>query len=241
MRGTRNGGGRSVSSRQARVTPTVRTMEIRPLRHIGPDPLPAFIRLTPTCVMRPAATRLAETGTSETTGREAGTTDSGNGRWKTCADHCWPVQISARTTTALRRALRTALHELQDHGVDRKAVAFFGKHRLDGAIAFGTQHVLHFHRFDDRKRLAGFDLLARCHGDRDDQPGHRTQKLFARIHRDFSGHQSGGFGFALRVDEGPGFDAAMEQEEAVEDGTNLHGDRHAIDGPMPYRLAGLPG
>src|SRR5262252_9506847 len=87
MRGTRNGGGRSVSSPQARVTPTVRTMEIRPIRHIGPDPLPAFIRLTPTCVMCPVATRLAETGTSETTGREAGTTGSGDGRWKTCADH----------------------------------------------------------------------------------------------------------------------------------------------------------
>src|ERR1700730_4491781 len=135
----------------------------------------------------------------------------------------------------------TPLRELEDHGIDRKAVALFGEDRLDGAVAFGAQHVLHFHRLYDRPRLARLDLLPHRDGDRDDKARHRADEFLAGVGRDLDGHEPGSGGFAFRIDEGLGLDAAMEQTEAIEDGAHLHGDRRAVDGALPHRLPRLPG
>src|ERR1700730_11085254 len=135
----------------------------------------------------------------------------------------------------------TPLRELEDHGIDRKAVALFGEDRLDGAVAFGAQHVLHFHRLDDRQRLACLDLLARHYGDRDDKARHRADEFLTGVGRDLDGHEPGSGGLGLCIEEGLAFNPAMDQDTTVEDGANLHGDRHAVDGALPHRLARLPG
>src|ERR1700722_20396097 len=133
------------------------------------------------------------------------------------------------------------LRKLQDHGIDRKAVALFGKDRLDGAVAFGAQHVLHLHRLDDRQRLARLDVLPHRDGDRDDKARHRADEFLAGVGRDLDGHEPGGGGFALRIDEGLSLDATVEKDEAVEDGANRRGDRHPVNVAPPHRLARLPG
>src|SRR5262249_46811811 len=93
----------------------------------------------------------------------------------------------------------------------------------------------------DRKRLARLDLLADRDGDRDDEARHRAQQLLAGVGSNFGRHQPGGRGLAFRIDEGLGFNAAMKQAKAIADGTHLHGDGRAVDGAVPYGLAGLPG
>ena len=52
-----------------------------------------------------------------------------------------------------------ASRELEDHLIDREAVAGLRAQFGDRAVALGAQHVLHLHRLDDGERLAGLDLL----------------------------------------------------------------------------------
>src|SRR3546814_7255685 len=51
--------------------------------------------------------------------------------------------------------------ELDDDLIGGEAVARFGGDRLDHAVAFGAQDILHLHRLDDAEFLAGLDLPAR--------------------------------------------------------------------------------
>src|SRR5271165_6056986 len=66
--------------------------------------------------------------------------------------------------------------EFEDYLVDGEAVARAGADARDAAIPFGAQHILHFHRLDDRERLAGFHLLALLDDDRGEQTRHRRQQ-----------------------------------------------------------------
>src|SRR5262249_29693285 len=71
--------------------------------------------------------------------------------------------------------IRRPSAEFQDHCVYSKAIARFYVDFLYGAVDFRAQHVLHFHRLNNRHGFAGLDLLAFLHGNRNNKTRHRTK------------------------------------------------------------------
>ena len=51
--------------------------------------------------------------------------------------------------------------KLDNRLIHGQAIAGLGQHFRHHAIPVGVQYILHLHRFDDRQRFAGPDLLAR--------------------------------------------------------------------------------
>src|SRR5262249_52111613 len=130
--------------------------------------------------------------------------------------------------------------EFEDNGVHGQAVAWLGIDLPDRAVDLGTQHVLHFHRFHHRDRLAGFDFLAFFHSDRNDKAGHRAKHFLSRVGNLSWRHQAGIGGFPLRVYVGSGFHAPMAEGKAVRYVAYLHRDRLLIERPGPDGIARLP-
>src|SRR5205085_4182517 len=103
--------------------------------------------------------------------------------------------------------------EFEDYLVDREAVTRVGADPRDAAVAFGAQHILHLHRFDDGERLAGFHLLALLDDDRRKQARHRRQQQARGVRRLLLRHQRKQLGTPRRQHLGAAYDAAMHQPE----------------------------
>src|SRR5215510_5443068 len=130
--------------------------------------------------------------------------------------------------------------EFEDNGIHGQAIARLGIDLLHRTVDLGTQHVFHLHRFHDGHRLPGFDFLALFHGDRNDETGHRAKDFLSRVGNLSWRHQARIPGFALGVDIGPRFHAAMAQGKAVRYVAHLHRDRPVIQCPSPDGIARLP-
>lgn len=84
--------------------------------------------------------------------------------------------LAIGSTMAARSALLTSyrlLIELDDDLIDRQAFSRLRDDHPHPAILFGFEHVLHFHRLDDRQLLAGGHLLPGAHRNFAQQPRHR--------------------------------------------------------------------
>src|SRR6266700_612589 len=130
--------------------------------------------------------------------------------------------------------------EFQNQRVHRQRRAGGGMDLLHGAVAFGAQHVLHLHRFDHRKRLAGLDLLSLRDRDRDHEPGHRAQQFLAGVDRGHDRHQAGGGGLRLGEHVDGDFDALMREPDAIGNRAHLDRDRVSVDRAAPDRLTRHP-
>src|SRR5450631_2473452 len=135
---------------------------------------------------------------------------------------------------------RASLRKLQNHRVDRQAVARLGVDLFHYAVDLGAQHVFHLHGFHHRYGLAGLDLLAFLDRDRHHQSRHRAEHVLAGVGDLLRRHQPRITGLAGGVDEDLGLYAAVSERKAVRKGPNLHRDRLAVDGAAPQRVARLP-
>ena len=84
-----------------------------------------------------------------------------------------PYSQSSRWVTTVHRGYRRAtfLFEFEDRLIHHQAVAGLGQHLGHHAIPLGVQHILHFHCFDHRQRLAGSDFLTRLTATLVNKPG----------------------------------------------------------------------
>src|SRR5262249_28907883 len=130
--------------------------------------------------------------------------------------------------------------ELEDHGIHRKAIARFCIDLLYDAVNFRTQHVLHLHRLDNRHGLAGLDLLALFHGDRNNETRHRTKDLFPGIADLLWRHHPRITRLAFSIDIGSSFNAAIAQRKTVRNGPHLPRSGSISDRAAPDHIAWLP-
>src|SRR6478752_520886 len=130
--------------------------------------------------------------------------------------------------------------EFEDYGIHRETVARFCVDFLYSAVDFRAQHVLHLHRLDNRHGLAGLDLLAFFHGDRNNETRHRTKDQFPGIADLLLRHQPRITRLAFSIDIGSAFNAPIAQRKTVRNGPHLHRNRAIIDRAAPDHIAWLP-
>src|SRR3546814_1718687 len=95
-----------------------------------------------------------------------------------------PRQMDPGSNTDRQRGCGGPLLQLQNHRIDRQAIALRGVDAFHHPRLFGAQDIFHLHRLDRRERLAEFDRIALPDVQRDEQAGHRADQELRQIGRD---------------------------------------------------------